>query len=585
METRGTALASDGYELAVTRFPAEGRAWATLLCAGAMGVRQDFYAPFARFLAQHGVHVLTFDYRGMGWSRRGNLGGFPATVTDWTDKDFNAMLGEARKAASDLPLMLLGHSLGGQIFGAAPDNAGVRASLHVTAGSGWYRFNERMRFQVRLIWFVLMPLLTPLFGYFPGKTLRIVGDLPKGVARQWRRWCLSPDYLLSEGEGVRAAFARVHAPIRSYSFTDDALITQRAIDSLHDFYVNARVTRRHVSPADLGAKSIGHFGFFSERHRDTLWQEALDWLRSAGAAEGDHAQSIPREVLDRARALCGDTVELVPMPGLSHASVLLHRGARGAIVIKKTNPREARFYRDVRQQFLAHGIDTPQHLFDVAQGEFAWVGIEYVPQAFPRARFPHDAAILDTLAAVHAMRIEGSEPHWVLDWQDEHTRAVAAQFGPRREEIETALRHLQALPNPGPEVLVWGDANPLNWAMREDGRPVLLDWQRWGRGRRGYDLANTIPGLGDEQTYLRVANQYRACCAARGLEAPGSAELALDIRRSKAWACVELLILQPAAGSQLEKTQYWIRDVFADWVAPRASPIQDKMEFNSDMRN
>ena len=38
----------------------------------------------------------------MGWSRRGSLKGFPATVTDWTDKDFNAMLGEARKAAPDL---------------------------------------------------------------------------------------------------------------------------------------------------------------------------------------------------------------------------------------------------------------------------------------------------------------------------------------------------------------------------------------------------------------------------------------------------------------------------------------------------
>ena len=35
MEARGTALAADGYELAVTRFPAEGRAGATLLCAGA----------------------------------------------------------------------------------------------------------------------------------------------------------------------------------------------------------------------------------------------------------------------------------------------------------------------------------------------------------------------------------------------------------------------------------------------------------------------------------------------------------------------------------------------------------------------
>src|SRR5260221_13373015 len=120
METRGTALASDGHELAVTRFPAEGRAWATMLCAGAMGVRQDFYAPFARFLSQNGVHVLTFDYRGMGWSRRRSLKGFEATVHDWTEKDFDAMLGEAGQAAPGLPLLLLGRNLCGQIFRPAP---------------------------------------------------------------------------------------------------------------------------------------------------------------------------------------------------------------------------------------------------------------------------------------------------------------------------------------------------------------------------------------------------------------------------------------------------------------------------------
>ena len=47
-----------------TRFPAEGKAWATMLFAGAMAVRQEYYAAFARYLAANGVHVLTFDYLG-----------------------------------------------------------------------------------------------------------------------------------------------------------------------------------------------------------------------------------------------------------------------------------------------------------------------------------------------------------------------------------------------------------------------------------------------------------------------------------------------------------------------------------------
>ena len=41
-------------EIAARRFPAQGEPWANLLIAGAMGVRQDFYEPLARYLAAQG---------------------------------------------------------------------------------------------------------------------------------------------------------------------------------------------------------------------------------------------------------------------------------------------------------------------------------------------------------------------------------------------------------------------------------------------------------------------------------------------------------------------------------------------------
>lgn len=275
---RGTAAAADGYPLAVTRFAPAAPPRATVLFAGAMGVRQDFYFPFARHLADHGFHALTFDYRGMGWSRPQGLRGFETDVTTWAERDLSAMLREARAAAPGRPLHLVGHSLGGQILGITPGNAQVDAALTVTTGSGYYRYNDRMPGRVRFLWFVAIPVLTPVFGFFPGRRLRIVGDLPGGVAKQWRRWCLHPEYLLAEGEKARDAFARVKAPILGYSFEDDDLITKPAIDHLHSFYRNAAVERRHVRPVDIGERSIGHFGFFSGRSRDTLWKDALGWM-------------------------------------------------------------------------------------------------------------------------------------------------------------------------------------------------------------------------------------------------------------------------------------------------------------------
>jgi predicted alpha/beta hydrolase len=272
-------VAAQTVNLAVTRVPAAGTPWATLVIAGAMGVRQDFYGPLARYFAANGIHALTFDYRGMGYSRRGSLRKVDVDLSGWAERDLNGMLFEAQSMAPKLPLLYLGHSLGGQLLGVLPDAGRVRAALTVTAGSGYYKMNDRMPLRVRALWFAAIPALTPLFGYFPGKTLRIVGDLPRGVAWQWRRWCLHPDYLLVEGERYRDAFRRVAVPIRGYSFEDDPMIQRAAIDHLHSFYSAAQVERRHLEPKDVGARSVGHFGFFSERSRDTLWRESLDWLR------------------------------------------------------------------------------------------------------------------------------------------------------------------------------------------------------------------------------------------------------------------------------------------------------------------
>ncbi len=279
---------------------------------------------------------------------------------------------------------------------------------------------------------------------------------------------------------------------------------------------------------------------------------------------------VPRAILDAAAAICGNVVDFAPLHGLSDASVMFCRGTRSAIVIKRTNLRELRFYREMRATFLAQGVDTPECVLDETLGGDAWLGLEHIPQAFPMESFPGDAAILGALAAVHAIQVADPEPHLALDWRNEHTQAVSAQFGPRRGAVEAALRDLQALRPSGPEVIIWGDANPLNWAMREDGRPVLLDWQRWGRGWRAYDLAGVIRGLGDRETFHAVAGIYRACCAARGIGAPEVAVLAREARRAKAWAVVELLGLRAPPASSLEKTQDILRGLFADWLDEHA---------------
>jgi len=79
---------------------------------------------------------------------------------------------------------------------------------------------------------------------------------------------------------LAALHARVRAPVRAYAISDDPFAPLAAVAALRALYPNARWETRELAPRELGVKSIGHFGFFRERFRDSLWRESADWLES-----------------------------------------------------------------------------------------------------------------------------------------------------------------------------------------------------------------------------------------------------------------------------------------------------------------
>ncbi|MBP9144458.1 MAG: alpha/beta fold hydrolase [Thermoanaerobaculia bacterium] len=252
-----------------------------VLLVPAMGVAQAFYAPLAKWLAGEGYLAVTFDYRGMGLSRppehRRTLRGFRVGLLDWAREDCAAMVELALREAPGEPLFWLGHSLGGQILPFVPNREAVARILTVATGSGYWRENSpRLRRFAGILWYGVVPASMALFGYFPGKRLKMVGDLPKGVMAQWRRWCLHPEYAVGvEGELARSLYEGITTPIVSFSFTDDDFMSERNTESLHSFYAGAPRTMKRFSPAELGLRRIGHFGFFRPEMAEALWRPHL----------------------------------------------------------------------------------------------------------------------------------------------------------------------------------------------------------------------------------------------------------------------------------------------------------------------
>lgn len=267
----------NGHQLASCWYYPAGTPQGAVMIASAMGVKQRFYANFASWLAERGFLVVTFDYLGIGQSRQVPLRQLKVDLLDWARHDCSAVLVKVAEAAGDMPLYWIGHSVGAQILPLVEGHERLTRIITIAAGSGYWRENSpQIRCQAWLLWHGLAPVLTAIAGYFPGERIGAVGDLPAGVIRQWRRWCLHPEYLVGvEGEPIRRAFAEMQTPLTSLSFTDDEMMSARSTESLHGFYTGAAKRMRRIGPAEVGADRIGHFGFFRNSFAPTLWSNYL----------------------------------------------------------------------------------------------------------------------------------------------------------------------------------------------------------------------------------------------------------------------------------------------------------------------
>lgn len=276
--------ALDGFELAATLYePADGDGRAAVLINSATAVRRRYYDAFARHLAGEGLTVVTYDYRGIGGSRPRSLSRFAAHLRQWAEEDQGGVLDWIANRLQPRRLLVVGHSVGGQIVGMAPGNERIHGMVGVAAQNGyWGHWPSPSRYRMALRWYLAVPLASRVFGYVPG-WLGIKEDLPGGVAREWAEWCRRPDFLFDGHEERRPGFLRFARPFLAYSFEDDDYAPRAAVESLLDAYREARVDHRHVTPREVGVPAIGHFGFFRERFRETLWREAASWLGAQAA--------------------------------------------------------------------------------------------------------------------------------------------------------------------------------------------------------------------------------------------------------------------------------------------------------------
>ena len=245
----------------------------------AMATKASYYRAVSEWLASRGFTVYSFDYQGYGASARTPLKDVTADYFTWTRDAARAVdavradLGEQDQTS--VPLTWIGHSLGCQ-FLPFTDHSTLDKGIITCGGTGWWKNADKPDYYIApLLWWAVAPALVKALGYYPGKKIKLLGDIPGPVMLQWAKFCRNPEYLFGVHPEHVTTFADVTIPVTSITFTDDKTMSAKASAHLESYYTGTDLDAQRYTPEELGQKSIGHMGLF-RRGREDLWERLLE---------------------------------------------------------------------------------------------------------------------------------------------------------------------------------------------------------------------------------------------------------------------------------------------------------------------
>ena len=234
-----------------------------VLILPAMGVRASFYKDFAEELANKGMHAVTADWRGFGESNvkisRNNNHGYKELI-----EELSQMMDLLSKHFPNAKKFILGHSLGGQVGALyASKNPGKLDGLILVASCMvYYRVWGSRAGQVQIAGRVF-PILSALFGYFPGHKIGFAGKEARGVIKDWCRNALKGIYR-PDGDDFdyETALKELNIPVLSISFDKDSLALKSACQALYQkLNPESPVKHVHLTEENTKLRPLNHFAW------------------------------------------------------------------------------------------------------------------------------------------------------------------------------------------------------------------------------------------------------------------------------------------------------------------------------------
>jgi predicted alpha/beta hydrolase len=235
----------------------------------AMGVPARYYRPFAADLLSAGFAVVVADLRGTGSSTprpsRSSRYGYAELVAD-----VGAVLDTLKPSTDGRPVLLLGHSLGGQAcavhLALSGEDSMVDGLVLVGVGLPYWR-DYRSGARTVLPMTQGINAVSAVLGVWPGWGFG--GRQARGVIRDWAHTARTGRYPALDGVDVEAALAAVRTPVLAVTVEHDQYTPPSTLDRICGKMRAAPVEREHYTVVRAGGQ-LDHFR----------------WVRAAGPLAG-----------------------------------------------------------------------------------------------------------------------------------------------------------------------------------------------------------------------------------------------------------------------------------------------------------
>lgn len=243
-------LSSNGRPFKIKWYAAESPK-SVVLISPAMGITSKYYHAIAEWISHQGHHVAVLDYEGTGLSLNGKLKDCEANLFDWV-ANIQIAGQELKQEYPSIPLVFLGHSIGSQLFGFVKDPNLFNHAVFLASSTGYWRDGHAPQRWVNfLLLSCVIPVSNAVWSYTNAKLFGRGENYPKFAASQWRKWCLSRDYLLIDmPEDQQINFRSYKGKLVSIWFSDDPIANEKTARKLKDHYESTNKRLIKITPEE-----------------------------------------------------------------------------------------------------------------------------------------------------------------------------------------------------------------------------------------------------------------------------------------------------------------------------------------------